>query len=699
MSCFYTFRLTLQDNSKSGTGGARVGSAEAGYGEEDIQKHLKQAIVQYHNSQDMTLATKQQFIASDTQIKSHTHHHFFTPHRSKEVPGIAATHAAGKTGAEMLRISHPEPLMSNPGVVSSNTTMDKDDKKNAMSVSTHRDPLPNKTKTKLATTCPEKLPPIFSLVSPRRAKNTGAKGGGDHMWLGPPNSIPPNKRNEHIAAYKVISTRIKSGEKRGNRTSHSWTELQQAQRASKEICDTPSVPTGPSILKNTSNLNDRPDENDSTLSYPYCENTDMHSLTTDSTFRNLRIIDMDTHYHSSRASQLSHTRSLPDLDHGSSLHYPESNFGNLSTKVGLPSNEQTYLEDMSSFSSNSQRRKKSVHFAPDVREITRENRTQPLSSSKGNGTNPVAVNVPMKYTSGSSESVNQLPVVLEKFTIKNLPVLPDISSTPSSSTSAINVNANVIYIKHDGEMQPSASSSTSTSAGRRNVHHQAREGTYSPHTYETLTKNLNKLAVSGSRPAEATIVESGISPRHVKVSLPTTSSENFESSKSATNDSSTATSTMPTTPSPSQPNSNRVSQNKKSNNPPKKAAYSTTKKVSVNKPKPANQNTNSHQNHSKKAKKNNVSNNSTRTGSETSSHNSTNSSSPINDPDDPDQRLRDYAQAMLAVQARMREFDTKFGSPNTIAMPKEDQVRFGKVVVPSATQTKDSKHCKNNKPP
>lgn len=613
-----------------------------------VQHHLKQALMDYHNQQlsiptqmncikeEMSLTAKEQSLGSVTQMKGHSHHYFVSPYKNMQQNGGCS---------ENLRLSHPEPLISSANVTKINYDIEDTSTSDTQQCLSKDNRLLSITKGRAKLAATEKLPPIFSIISPRRVKQT--KSGDSKMWLGPPNSIPPNKRNEHIAAYKTIASHsLKSSDTASAQSSKSWTQLQQEQYSKLNTDYETSSDIVPRIILNTEYSND---DLSTISSADYTDNSDIMSQNSESTF--VRSNNSRLYFRSTKSSNSSpHLRPVPDREYSLKGEYTESNFGNYSTNVALPSAEHSYIDEILSASSNIQRIKKTVHFAPDVRDITRETRAQPLSSTVKSS--PVGIRLPLTY-SGSTESVDQLPAVVEKYTIKNLPVLPNIN--PSS----INVNANIIYIK-DGQMQ-----SRKTSSHSVNTHNASQP-------YHILRR----------RQTTPEAQEHGQSQKQeMKVMLPSTGTDTYNKPTSTT-----ATLSTHNT-SPSQPSSQKApTQSKKqttSQAPSKKASF-TSKKVSTHKSK--NNAVNTTGNSSKKSKKH-------RNGSETSSRNSTTSVSPILDPDDPEARYKAYSQAMLAVQARMREFDAKFGSPQKIAIPKEqDEKLFGKVVVPSANRdTKSNK--------
>lgn len=673
------------------SGGAANGKRNDG--DNCMKQHLQHALMQYHQDQ-LSLPPKQinkQCTNRDTdsgriQPASHSPTYFSSPYTNKQ----SSTDAT-------VRLSHPEPIMSASNLSQSHPyhQQNTDSTSNAFiaeitpmtNVNTGASNNNHKSRLKVTT---EKLPPIFSQISPRRSKKVNSEA--NKLWLGPPNSIPPNKRSEHIAAYKTIFRKSQNSA----RSNKSWVELQREhtkeKSAGKSNDQHESGTTSAQMSGGISSVRNDDEENDSFCS-DYSDEDDGDDTFSEgnlSTFRSLRGIDTPMHHSSGRESN----NSSVYMDRMSKREYTESNFGNYSTKVAMPSREHSYLDQLSVLSSTSIRNnKKSVHFAPDVREISRETRQQPLLSGSKLHSSPMGARLPTStYSAGSTESVDQLPAVVEKFTIKSLPILPNIIP------SAMNINANVIYIKEDGQMHSTNSSAISYSrrtASSRSFSSRSFSGSSSKQQFG-YNRNLdidddeeecdNEMGETGESQATTKAKPAKKQVRIVLPSTTTSSQENYMKTGNS-NISTSSSNQNHSSPTSSQPNSNRVTHKKTAANPtPKGKSLSTMKKAASQKTKSnSSGHTGGSNSNNKKAKK------SKNNGSETSSRTSTNSSSPILvDPDDPEQRSKVYSQAMLAVQARMRELDTKFGSPQKIDVRAEDEYVFGKVVVPSAS-TKDIK--------
>ena len=689
----------------------------------------------------MLITAKERSIASKSQLKGHAHHYFVSPYyRNSQRPDHNNDCAAIEARRELdsiTRLSHPDGIQMaalHHETISplDATTFSKTGSETSRSLPTEPHPLPARDKP---------LPAIIkhpSRLSQQRDTN---------RWLGPPNSIPPNKRNEHVQAYKSRDLT--------HHVTHPITNQMPAPlRETQSESANDNIPQGVSqndehpVLYHrfrSSYHGDRYDDDDQSSASLYpsdSDSNDTYSIASDQQFTHLRFIDKSPATSLQLKSLASHTHRSSTSEQYSThagalmLPYGESIGEDLSTM-------SVHSHETGRRNAGAATRKKVVHFDPQVRDVSRENRSAPLAAGGKTaaayyGDYPrreETVNYKLDMTP-VSESVDQLPAVLEKYMIKSLPVLPNINNTASTSAqknrSGMNFNANVIYIKEGGGGPSKASSSntaTVTTASKpvliaknnviatssprvhhmrpNHVTHQYQQqqqqqqhvvhtnrvhapssSSHKGHHHGAAVPQLSRVAEESSNPSLSPSPQLKKQTNKSHVTTTSTATHHHPHSQATSQHSQSAANALAQQNAQQQAalahaSSTKTGSTAKSHKSSKKAAGAAQKT------------TDSTSNSSSKKNKRSKGRSKGRS-SDSSSRNSpransppvaTNGESPLATGDDVideaelrEQRLREYEAAMLKVQQRMREFDLRYGK-----QPKEEDMaksQFGKVIPP-----------------
>ena len=566
----------------------------------------------------------------------------------------------------------------------------------------------------------------------------------DRSWLGPPNSLSPDKRSQHVVAV---------AKKKRSKTKHS---------ANSRAATNPNNNNNPDTSATCAELNNNDDPTQThhllrMMDYyprpsdvPRCdvipthvqhdEDDDDASLYATELASDVGADDDDVMSGDDDAQQQlsdswqvqgpqvtsgSHASNATHLSHApTSLLTHASRHSRLSNldDVTMTSERFSARGDMTPLynevtntvarATSLQQHDRRVHFDPSTRDVTRENRSAPVPRNDvdTDATAATLVTSQSVRDSNVNRTVDSLPAVVEKFTIKSLPVLPQIQNsrvTPGShkqQQQQLNLsNANIIYIKEEaprleevgGESTPRRIVAKPILIAKNSVINVARRparggGAPSPRTAAGKPSGLTSTVTPLTSVTEETNVPASPVPRHDQLPSNPTSQPNTAKRHPGHNQSSQPSSVSRERASQHKAVSTKATSTTSSNT---AAQHKRVKKSKSDSSVPSN----SGKKGAVVAQKGNKTGQKPRKAGRSSGSSSRNSPSVDVDSDDSDvtdeadireQRLKAYAAAMRQVSERMREFDKKFGKNAN----KGDEVEEGESMLGKAIPRSNNKH-------
>ena len=456
---------------------------------------------------DMLITAKERSIASKSQLKGHAHHYFLSPYRNlQRQAGGGATDIASDEAMQIFdsttsQLKHAESLMTLTTLSPRDADMTSSPHDSGGGGETSRS-LPgvfvgggDSTHAQQQIPTKDKLPAIATTQQQRRAQPPpatllNARAQKDNSWLGPPNSVPPNKRSEHVYAYKTKAVCVPySSSDRGDDCASTDVQSESETLPDKQplLMDRFAAQALYRVYDDDVDVNDDDEDDDDRSSsslYPSDDESDgqTFSIASDSRFAHLRLIDKPFGSHFSSAGTSMRMTSL-DASHTqrSSTYHDVESSGRYSSRAHMLQYGESLSDSRSNVSVTSHATgtlppRKRVQFDPQVRDVSRENRSVPLTANRTHAhdvtyqnttatdlTSPASSAASVRVsldtssnaaTAAADSAVEQLPAVVEKFTIKSLPVLPRIPQQQYQHHHhhhGVNLsNANIIYIKGGG---------------------------------------------------------------------------------------------------------------------------------------------------------------------------------------------------------------------------------------------------------